>query len=434
MNDNKSTVIIPLHEFSYEYKGPSYIRGEGMFLYDENGKKYIDTISGLWNVSFGYGKNTIADAVVEQVNQLPYINLYSSSTPVVEKYSNKLIDALQGDFTRLIYTCSGSESVECAIKLARKYQRISGRKERYKIAVFDLSYHGTTYAAMSASGIDQVESKQYGPMVEGFELLETPIFWGEKEDTDEFQKKCMEDIKNVLGDGSQIAAILMEPIIGSGGIIEIPDWYISHIFEFAKKHDILIIFDEVATGFGRTGELFAYLGMNVKPDVLCLSKGINNGVIPMGAVLVNSKIENVFLQEEQFIEHFSTQNGNPIACAAATEVLSILMNTNLLGTIKEEGTYLKDKLSNKLIDLPNVREVRGKGLMIGIDLVDSYGVPYTMEKLFEIENNLRKQGLLIYPFVAGEKTSGFNLFPAYVIGKRVSDRIVNLLYKVLSMY
>lgn len=426
MDDKESKVIIPLKEFSYHYTGPTYIRGEGMFLYDESGKKYIDAISGLWNVPFGYGNEQITNAVKEQAEKLPYINLCNSYTPVLEHYASELIHVLNGDYNKMIYTCSGSESIECAIKLARKYQRLKGYKDRTKIAVFDISYHGTTYAAMSASGIDQIESKLYGPMVEGFVMLRNPLFLEEEEGR--------KSIVEALGDGSQVAAILIEPIIGSGGIIPVPDWYINVIKEIACKNDILIIFDEVATGFGRTGSLFAYMDMDIKPDIMCVSKAIDNGMIPMGAVLLSPAVEEFFENRRQYVEHFSTQNGNPIGCAAAYEVLQILTKQETLLHIKKIGNHLYTKLTEKLSQLSNVREIRGKGLMIGIDLISDEGISYSMEKLMEIEHNLQSRGLLVYIFVAGNVTSGINLFPAFLLDERTSSRIVDILYETLSTY
>jgi len=422
----KSSIVIPLKEFSHQYEDAAFIRGEGAYLYDENGTKYIDCISGLWNTPLGYGNERIVKAVSEQAAKLSYVNIYSSMTPVIMNYADKLISKLSPDFSRFIYTCSGSESIECAIKMARKYQRLKGYNNRHKIAVFDVSYHGTTYAAMSASGIDQVESKMYGPMVNGFVMLKTPLHITEEE--------AAADINEKLGDGSEIAAILIEPVIGSGGIIEVPDWYIEKLRDFAEKNNVLVIFDEVATGFGRTGTLFAYNQMNIKPDILTLSKAIDNGVIPMGSVLLSPKVADFFLEKDQYLEHFSTQNGNPIACAAASETLDIISDDGLISHVKELGEYMLTELREKLTDFPIVREVRGRGLMIGIDLAKENGQMYDMEFLYEIEGRMKKKGLLIYPFIAGDITSGFSLFPTFITDKKLADKIINTVCKVLSSF
>lgn len=433
--EKKDDVIIyPLRAFGYQYGGPVFIRGEGLYLFDDRGKKYLDAISGLWNVSFGYSIESINQAVAEQLKNLSYINLYSNSTPIVMQYANALIQVFNGDFTRVVYTCSGSESNECAIKIARKYHNILGSKNKNKIVIFDMSYHGTTYAAMSASGIDVSESNEYAPIVGGFLKLKTPFcaYCEPEEMEDDRKRELLENLREVFANGDEIAAVLLEPVIGSGGIIRIPNWYMDELCKYACKNNVLIIFDEVATGFGRTGELFAYMGLKVKPDIMCLSKGINNGVVPMGATLINRKVEKLFLDNNQFVGHFSTQNGNPLACASANAVLEILAKQETIEHIRFVGDYLKKKLIEKLLPLDLVRYVRGSGLMIGIDLVDRNGQPLSMSQLFSIEENLKKRGLILYPFVIDKVTGGFSLFPSYVITIQEAERIVNILFKTLS--
>lgn len=429
-----NTIIYPLRDFTYQYNGPSFVRGEGMFLYDEAGKRYLDCISGLWNVSFGYAQKQITEVIISQLNSLPFVNLYSGLTPMTANYADKLVDSLNGDYNRMFYTCSGSESIEWAIKTARKYYRLKEKIGKNKVAIFDYSYHGTTYAAMSASGIDDIEKIQYAPVVEGFIKLEIPYdFVNRTEDLD-FQKSCITNLMEAIGDGNEIAAFLLEPVLGSAGVLPIPDWYIKEIKKLSKEKDILIIFDEVATGFGRTGAFFAYQNMDISPDMLCLSKGIDNGVIPMGCVLINRKTEELFYQNRQYIEHFSTQNGNPLACAAASVVLDILKEEGFCDNIQKKGRYLETVLKEKLLPLNNVREIRAKGLMLGIDLVNSDGSPYSLEKLTQVQKNLLERGLLVYPFVAGEVTGGFSLFPSYVITEKIIEKIGTDLLKVLNRY
>lgn len=428
----ESSIIYPLKCFSYNYDGPLICYGNNMYLCDENGKKYLDAISGLWNVSFGHTNREINERVNEQLKQISYINMISMVAQINEKYANNLIELVQDTFSRLIYTCSGSESIECAIKIARKYQRIRGELYKNKIVIFDMSYHGTTYAAMSASGMDVEEITNYAPVVDGFIRLKTPFIL-QGENKKEISKQLyLENLKKVFQEHDDIAAVLMEPIIGSGGIITIPDWYIEKLSCYTKERDILLIFDEVATGFGRTGSYFRYNNLNVQPDIMCLSKSINNGVIPMGAVLINKNIEEKFISNNQYIEHFSTQNGNALACAAASAVLGLLKNKQLLIDINDKGTYLKEKLKEQLEVLPIVREIRGVGLMIGIDLVDKKGIPLTLSKLESMEKIIRSRGLLVYPFSIEGVTGGFSLFPFYYMSIKEADRIVSILFKVLS--
>ena len=433
--NNNDAIIYPLRNFDYHYNGPMFIRGEGIYLFDDKGKKYIDTISGLWNVPIGYSNDAINKAVITQLSDLHFVNLYSNNSPIVKLYANKLIDILNGDFSRLIYTCSGSESIECAIKIARKYFKLKNKPNKNKIAVLDMSYHGTTYAAMSASGMDTEESQKYAPIVGGFIRIKTPFCSCCESETmtASCKREPLESLNNLFEESSDIAAVIIEPVIGSGGIISIPDWYLSELKSLTDKNECLIIFDEVATGFGRTGSLFNYMSSSVKPDVLCLAKGINNGVIPMGATLINKKIEDLFIHNEQFIEHFSTQNGNPLACSAAYATIQ-LCDKATMEHVLLVGGYLREQLIKNLSSLGMVRCVRGKGLMVAIDLVDKNRVPISMIQLEDIQASLKKRGLIIYPFIIEEKTSGICLFPSFVISTQEVDKIVSILSKTFAKY
>jgi adenosylmethionine-8-amino-7-oxononanoate aminotransferase len=425
-------IIYPLRDFNYCYHGPLFVQGENMWLYDDQGKRYLDGISGLWNVSFGHSNERINHAVEEQLSNLSYVNMISCSSLCTQRYAENLIRLFRGDFTRLIYTCSGSEAIESAVKTARKYHRLLGKEKRTKIAVLDMSYHGTTYAAMSASGMDTLEMKNYAPVVGGFVLLTTPYILEKASEEVMQQKKelCILELKELFNHADEVAAVLLEPVIGSGGIIPLPEWYLQTLAQYARQTDTLLIFDEVATGFGRTGALFAYHEMGVKPDLICLSKGINNGVIPMGATLLNSKVEKVYLDRHQYIEHYSTQNGNPLACAAANAVLQLL-NEETLHHIIQMGNYLKNLLRDKFEPLDCVREIREKGLMLGIDLVDSKGKPLSLQQLSVLELRLRNRGLIVYPFSIDDVTGGLSLFPSYCIEKKEADRMIMLLYHEL---
>lgn len=430
----KNTMIYPLRAVDYVFDKADFVYGKGLRLYDDSGKEYIDGISGLWNVSFGYANEQINRTIVAQLSDLQYVNLICSSTALNRNYSDRLVSLLDDVFAKCIYVCSGSEAIECAVKTARKYNRILKRPQKSKIVIFDMSYHGTTYAAMSASGMDYEESLNYGPMVPGFVRVKAPFVLQDAPDKEVKKQEILGDLERAMEDADNIAAFLMEPVIGSGGIVAIPDWYLKAVKEYMEKKDILFICDEVATGFGRTGSLFAYMQTDIKPDIMCLSKGIDNGSIPMGATLLGEKVAKTYTACHQHIEHFSTQMGNPMACAAAMEVLNILEDGTTIAHINEIGDYLKSELESKIGGLPIVREIRGKGLMIGIDLIDQEGVPLNLESLFRIEATMRKSGLLIYPFSIDDITGGFSLFPAYCITKADADKMVHIIHSKLKRF
>jgi adenosylmethionine-8-amino-7-oxononanoate aminotransferase len=427
-------MIFPLRPVEYVFNMADFVHGKGLYVYDDSGKQYIDAISGLWNVSFGYGNERINQAIVEQLDALQYVNLICSSTALNKNYSDRLISMLGNVFEKCLYVCSGSEAIESAIKVARKYHRILGHPEISKIVIFDISYHGTTYAAMSASGMDYEESLNYGPTVPGFIKVKAPFILQNDPNPEKRKKEILDDLEKVMKQGDQIAAFLMEPIIGSAGIITVPDWYQDAVKEYIEKDNILLILDEVATGFGRTGTLFYYMQMKLTPDIMCLSKGIDNGSIPMGVTLLGKRITRTYIAKHEHIEHFSTQMGNPMACAAAMEVLKLLEDGLLLEHIKEIGSYLKLELRQKLNGLGMIREVRGTGLMLGIDLIDVDGEPLDLESLFRIEAVMRKGGLLVYPFFMEGQEGGISLFPAYCITKKDADKIVCIIVSKLKRY
>jgi len=430
----ENTMIYPLRPIEYVFDKADFVHGKGLYLYDSNGKEYMDAISGLWNVSFGYGNEKINQAIIEQLKELQYVNLVCSSTVLNRNYSDRLISMLGEGFEKCLYVCSGSEAIEGAVKTARKYHRILGKPEKSKIVIFDISYHGTTYAAMSASGMDYEESINYGPTVPGFIRVKAPFILQDAPNSEERKREILEELHNTMKHADQIAAFLMEPVIGSAGIIPIPDWYISALKEYLEKDNILLICDEVATGFGRTGTMFHYMQMNIEPDILCIAKGIDNGTIPMGATIIGTKVMTTYQARHSHIEHFSTQMGNPMACAAAMEVLNFFDDNSLLEHINKIGNYLKSELKQKLFPLGIVREVRGMGLMIGIDLVDAAGMPLSLEKLFGVEGILRKSGLLVYPFSMDGQTGGISLFPAYCITKDDVDKMVSIIASKLKRY
>lgn len=433
-NKNNDAILYPLKLFSYKYDESFLVKGQGIYLYDETGKKYIDGISGLWNVPLGYCNEKIDEAITNQMKNISYVNLFNNNTPIISNYANALIEVIGNDFSRIIYTCSGSESIEVSIKLCRKAFKILNKDSKNKVVVMDMSYHGTTYAAMAASGMDKGVLKDYSPVVEGFIRALTPFCTCcEPNDmSSACKEKFLLNLNNIfIKHGEEIAATIIEPVIGSGGIIPIPKWYMDELNRLSKAHGAFLIFDEVATGFGRTGQLFAFQNFNIKPDIVCLSKAINNGSIPMGLTVINNRIENLFIDNNEYIEHFSTQNGNPLACAAAMETLNVVNDEIFLKNISDKGEVLKNALKRELSNLSVIRDIRGKGLMIGIDLVDKNKKPITMKSVLNVEKTLRKKGLIVYPFYVEGVCTGISLFPPYICLSEQLDHIVGILQKVL---
>lgn len=271
--------------------GIEITRGEQAHLYDSNGKKYVDGYSGLWNVTLGYNDEDIIEAIVRQVKQLPYVNPITLKTPIVSEVSDILCKITHDNISKIVYTCSGSEAIEAAIKISRKYSAMKG-KNRKKIAVMENSYHGSYYGSMSASNYEEAEKEGYGPMLEGFISLPLPFSRKKKGNVldDKEKQYLLQQLEEILETNKDtLCSIIIEPVLASGGVIPLFPEYIYKISEFCKTNDILFVCDEVATGFWRTGSIFCFKKYNIKPDIITISKGINNGYLPLGAVCICQK-------------------------------------------------------------------------------------------------------------------------------------------------
>ena len=426
---NGSSVIIPMGSFDGKLQRPVFTEGNGIWLTDVNGKIYLDAISGIWNVSFGYGNKTIIRAITEQAQKIPFTNLYVSPADITVEYAAKLLKCLNGDFMKLIYTCSGSESVELSMKICRKYQSILGSTKR-TIGVLDFSYHGTTYGAMSLSGIDKSLIADYLPGVSGIEFIEIP--YGNIDDSEAW----IESFDIFFGKFcDSVAGVIVEPVIGSGGVIEIPPKAFEHLRHLCDVYSALFVADEVATGFGRTGKMFAYQYSNVVPDIICVSKCINSGYLPLGAVLINEQVTNKFVEKGAIIEHFSTQNGNPIACRAADAVLNMLnKDKSIFDDIVKKGEYLYDELLEK-IKLKNISvNIRYKGLMLAIDLKNKDSeLPISEFELEKCISTFYKRGLIVHPYYNSGKNSGFMLFPSFISTYDDLDTIIKRISNIMNV-
>lgn len=393
--------------------------GKGKYIYDSNGKKYLDFCSGIWNVPFGYTNENINEKVIEQLNTLPFCNLVTNIADIQHNYAVRLSSIL--GTSAVLYTCSGSESVEAAIKACRKYQAIKGNK-RTCVSAFPLSYHGTTYGAMSVSGVDQVALDDYFPLLDNIEWIDVP----EDLEDEELWIKSIE--KHFEENSKEMAGIIIEPIFGSGGIIPIPEKAFKKIEELCTKNDVLLVVDEVTTGFGRTGIPFAFKRYNIKPDLICLSKGINNGYLPLGVLAFSDKVTKIFAEKGETLEHFSTQGGNLISIAAADAVLDLMDNYEDY-EVKEKGEYIISYLKEIFKPYKEIK-IRGQGLMIGIELPKQV----SQELLFELWGRIRKKGLLVYIFNNPGHNLGISLFPPFISTREDLKKVADKILLVLKRY
>ncbi|MDR4886850.1 aspartate aminotransferase family protein [Fredinandcohnia sp. QZ13] len=347
-------------------------KAEGSWLTDHNGKRYLDGMSGLWCVNVGYGRKELADAAHEQLKEMAYYPLTHSHEPAI-KLAEKLNEML-GDEYVIFFSNSGSEANETAFKLVRQYHQQKGEHSRYKFISRYRAYHGNSMGSLAATGQAQRKYK-YEPLAPGFLHVAPPDLYRseEKADAKASDLQSVKDIDRMMTWelSETIAGVIMEPIITGGGVIVPPDQYMAGVKEVCEKHGALLIVDEVICGFGRTGKAFGYMNYGVKPDIITMAKGITSAYLPLSATAVKKEIYEAFKGSEEYdyFRHVNTFGGNPAACALALKNLEIMENEKLFERSQDLGIRLKDGLSAALADHPYVGDVRGKGLLIGLELV-----------------------------------------------------------------
>jgi acetylornithine/N-succinyldiaminopimelate aminotransferase len=316
--------------------------GRGSWLFDEEGNRYLDFIAGIATNALGHGHPALVKAIQEQAETLIHCsNLYE--IPLQREVAELLTDAT--DFDRVFFCNSGAESVEAAIKLARKYAHTKHGPDKHEILTFSRSFHGRTYGGLSATAQPALQ-EAFGPMLHGF--VHAPF--GD-----------LEAAKQLVG--PQTAAILVEPIQGEGGVNVPPEGFLQGLRGLCDRHNALLIFDEVQTGAGRTGHLYAYQGVRVVPDVLTSAKGLGGG-FPVGAMMTREEYAALGPGN-----HGSTFGGNPLAMAAVRAVLGVVNDPAFLEEVRLKGTILKNALETLAARIPGA-EVRGEGLLLGLDLGD----------------------------------------------------------------
>lgn len=377
---------------TYAYLPVNLVKGEGSCLYDYKGVEYIDFTSGIGVNSLGYADSKWTEAISNAACTLQHTsNIFLNQTTLA--LAKKLTALANMD---KIFLCnSGAEANEGAIKLARKYSFDKYGENRNKILTLKQSFHGRTLATLTATGQDKFHN-YYFPFPEGF---------------DYFEANNIEDFKNKLT--SDVCAIMMEAVQGEGGVNTLNYNFVNSVYETCREKDIILIFDEVQCGIGRTGKLFGYEHFNINPDIVTVAKGLGAG-LPIGGFLCNDKLSETFNPGD----HGTTFGGNPVSCAGALVVLDKICNKETLMEIEEKGEYLISLLKN--INSPLIKEIRGKGLMIGIEIEGNSS---------EIQKQALEKGLLM--LTAGKNV--LRLLPPLVISKEEIKKGVEILKHCLNV-
>lgn len=375
----------------YKRAPVTFERGEGAYLYDRNGRRYLDFGSGVAVTLLGHAHPHLVGVLKAQAERLWHCsNLYGIEA------QEQLADRLVGQsFADTVFFCnSGAEALECTIKMARRFQHQRGQSKRYKIITFDGAFHGRTMATISA-GAQAKYLEGFEPALPGFQAVPT----GD-----------LAALKAVIDD--QTAAILIEPIQGESGIREVDAGFLRELRRLADEQDLLLMFDEVQSGMGRTGKLFAYQWSGVAPDIMALAKGLGGG-FPIGACLATARVASGMSPGT----HGSTFGGNPLACAVGNGVLDMLLEDGFLERVNEVSGLLREELERLAAAFPElILEVRGKGLMLGLRLADDHVNGEVVKALIE-------QGLLTIP--AGDNV--IRLLPPLIIGRaEIEEAIATL--------
>ncbi|HET7578969.1 MAG TPA: aspartate aminotransferase family protein [Bacillales bacterium] len=396
----------------YNPDAPPFIaaEGNGAWITDVDGNKYLDGMSGLWCVNAGYGREVLAKAAYEQLKTLPYYPLSNSHVPAIE-LGEKLNEWLEGDYI-VFFSNSGSEANETAFKIARQYHQQNGESERHKFISRYRAYHGNSFGALAATG--QAQRKyRYEPLAPGFVHVSPPDpyrspYGGSDED---IGRAYAEEIDRVITWelDETVAGVIMEPIITGGGVIFPPENYLKEVREICDRHGVLLIIDEVICGFGRTGKKFGFMNYGIKPDIVTMAKGITSAYLPLSATAVRRDLFESFKGDEDYahFRHVNTFGGNPAACAVALKNLEIFENEQLV----ERSAQLGEKLAAEMEELkehPNVGHVRSKGLLLGIELVEDKSTkePAKPEKLNKVIAAAKQKGLIMSK--NGDTVAGYN--------------------------
>ncbi len=431
MTQNLDAYWMPFTANRQFKQAPRILTGaDGMIFTDDRGRQILDGIAGLWCVNAGHNRPKIVEAIQRQAALLDFAPPFQMAHPKVFELANRLIELTPAGLNKVFFTNSGSESVDTALKMAIAYHRVRGDASRTRLIGRERGYHGVNFGGISVGGIVG-NRKLFGPMLGGVDHLchthdpaRNAFSVGQPLQGAEFANDLEKLI--ALHDASTIAAVIVEPVAGSTGVLIPPIGYLQRLREICDKHGILLIFDEVITGFGRTGQPFAAQTFGVTPDLMTAAKGLTNGCVPMGAVFATQAIHDTFMTgPEHLIEfpHGYTYSGHPLACAAALGTLDTYADEGLLTRATEMQGYFAEGL-HSLKGLPHVIDVRNIGLIGGVELTPLPGEPG--KRAFSLFLDCWEQGLLI-------RTTGDTvaLSPPLIIERSHIDQMIDTLRKAL---
>src|SRR5687767_7491305 len=342
-------------------------RGEGTYVWDSDGRRYLDGLAGLFVVQAGHGRQEIADAAGHQASKLGYFPLWTYAHPTAIELAARLAALAPGDLNRVFFTTGGGEAVESAWKLARQYFVIIGQPDRVKVISRQTAYHGTTLGALNITGLEAIK-EPFLPLLNGQVRHVPNTLMAQRDDPDDLVAGADAIEAMIVAEGPEtVAAVYLEPVQNAGGCLVPPPGYFQRVREICDRHGVLLVSDEVICAFGRLGDWFGAGRLGYQPDMLTFAKGVTSGYSPLGGVLVSDRLAEPFLAEGASFLHGITFAGHPVSCAVALANLDVMEREDLPGRVQAHEADFRAAL-DALTDLPIVREVRGVGYFYGIEL------------------------------------------------------------------
>jgi len=434
--DNAQFLFHPMaHPRAMQQSRPDIIaRGEGCWIWDVDGHKMIDGVAGLWSSNLGHSNQRVRDAIVAQLDELPFYNTFRGTThPRAIELSARVVKMMQPDGVgAVLFGNSGSDAVEGALKMARQYWKVLGQPERTKFISLKQGYHGVHFGGMSVNGLANIR-RAYEPLLPGCFHVDTPWLYHNAytQDPQELGRICAGLLeREILFQGADtVAAFIAEPIQGSAGVIVPPDNYWPLVREVCNRHKVLLIADEVVTGFGRSGALFGTRLWGVQADIWCLAKGISSGYVPLGATALSKTVADAFLADERglgTVAHGYTYSGHPVAAAAALATLDEIEEKDVVGNAARVGAHFQARMAAFESQFGIVGDVRGRGLMVGIEMVSDKASRTPMPRSSDIPARIAREA---YQRGAMVRISGPNMIlsPPLVITREEIDHLADVL-------
>jgi len=421
---------------------PRAVRGEGVYVYDEAGKQYLDGSGGAAVTCLGHGHPDVIEAIKAQVDQLAYAHTAFFTNDPQEKLAARLAERFSEADARVYFLSGGSEANETAVKLARQYWLAKGREKKHMVISREQSYHGNTLGALSLSG-NPMRRDIYAPLLHDWPRIAPCYAYRHQADdeTDEdYGHRAAQALEDAIVEhgAENIAAFIAETVVGATlGAVPPAPGYLKKIRAICDRHEILLILDEVMSGSGRAGAYFAFEQDDVLPDITTIAKGLGGGYQAIGATIARGHVHDVIVDAFNVFEHGHTYNGHATACAAGLAVSGVIDRDDLLTNVRNIGELLFGELKIAFGDHPNVGNIRGRGLLIGIELVEDRDTKKAADRSYggKIKNAAMENGLIIYPggrTADGESGAHILLAPPFIYNSSHVDELVSKLQVVLK--